>query len=190
MSKAQSNLRYEMLRRLAQISVMENAAIPHMKLTDITDKALRSHEQWVGAGRIPPNGGWNWRAFMVTYRKVPARFELAIWHKDQLCGLSAGVPSKSKMILKIQLIEGTTEENPLAGRIAPIATVCAEAYGVSIGADELRISEPANASLINYYSKLGFVYKPGSKKQPHYLTRFIGVDNGQEDRKLKHSEHN
>lgn len=54
--------------------------------------------------------------------------------------------------------------------------LAAEAYGIRIGADELRIMHPSNQELINYYSRYGYKYVKGTmgfddahEKNPHYL---------------------
>ncbi|WP_020409828.1 hypothetical protein [Hahella ganghwensis] len=174
MSRAAKDLKYANIRRAVYEETVKYAGNPSLKLTEINEHALQHHAKWPDIGREPPNGGWDWRSFMMgKYKKESARFELAIWHRDQLCGLSAGLPSGSKILLKIELIEGTTASpNPLKNNIVPLTLTCAELYGIAIGSEEVRITEPVSG-LIGYYESFDYTYVAGNKRESDYLVKRI-----------------
>lgn len=130
--------------------------IGHIDLTEITEDAIRSQEEW----DIPVNRqiGWDWRQVRDRYRRDHmARVELAVWHGEELCGLMIGKASDGKLVVKINYIQGGELENPLTGFIVPIASRCAELFAVAIEADWIGIQDPIDDDdLLNYYRELGF----------------------------------
>ncbi len=130
--------------------------IGHIDLTEITEDAIRSQDEW----DIPVNRqiGWDWRQVRDQYRRDHmARVELAVWHGEELCGLMIGKASEGKLVVKINYIQGGEVENPLKGYIVPIASRCAELFAVAIEADWIGIQDPIDDDdLLNYYRELGF----------------------------------
>lgn len=115
---------------------------------------------------------WDWKFGVKSYRnRYPNRFELAIWFEKTLCGLSIGRPTYHGSGVRLDFIErNPVRNNPLVGRITPIAVTAYEVYARLIDAKQLRIMFPEK-ELINYYSSLDFVYVPGTgtSQNPSYL---------------------
>ncbi len=135
---------------------LEPDFIGHIDLTEISEEAIQSQEEW----DIPVNRqiGWDWRRVRDQYRRNHmARIELAVWHGEELCGLMIGKASDGKLVIKINYIQGGEIENPLKGYIVPIASYCAELFAVAIEADWIGIQDPIeDEDLLNYYRELGF----------------------------------
>lgn len=83
-----------------------------IRLSIIHKQTLEYWEsKWKSANnRTPPNGGWNWDE-IIKYRNYRCaekyRFDVAIWHNDELCGLSSGHISRSDKHNIIEYIEGS-----------------------------------------------------------------------------------
>ena len=76
--------------------------------------------------------------------------------------------------MRLDFIEKFTN-NPVFSRdMFGVSLIAYEAYGKVIGADKLRIMNPENDRLIEYYSSYGgFCYKKARKGNPHYLVKSI-----------------
>lgn len=72
--------------------------------------------------------------------------------------------------LRLDFIEARPKNNHLKGRVVPTVISVAELYGAIIGASQLRIMNPVNSKLIDYYSSFGYRYIKESIKV-HYLVK-------------------
>jgi hypothetical protein len=158
---------YDVLRREAREDAMKSFK-PTMRndkgqginrdevtLSDIDFKASIAAKQWLSSPERQSEIGIAWPEITIRYaRTVPKRFELAIWHRDLfLCGLALGKPTRSGNKLRLDFIEKSPDKNPLSGLITDITIVALEAYALSIGATQLRITNPINEKIKNYYLK-------------------------------------
>lgn len=67
-----------------------------------------------------------------------------------------GMPSKSRRRLSVEYMEGSPNStHPLKGRILELTLAAAEAYGRTLGAKFLRLSDPA-PGLVAKYEAFGF----------------------------------
>ena len=104
---------------------------------------------------------------------------MAIWHKQTLCGLVVGGPSRRRIRLYVEGIEANPEENPLKSQIIPIALLASEQYAGVIGCEEIWLVEPAEA-LTNLYIKAGYNIRLPNKfiarilRQNRYAVKKIG----------------
>ena len=90
-----------------------------------------------------------------------------------MCGLALGRPSYNATRVRLDFIERVPgANNPLTGRVTPISTTAFEVYARLVDAAEIRIMFP-EASLIEYYSSLGYAYVHGTRtdSNPDYLFR-------------------
>ena len=103
---------------------------------------------------------WDWDKVLKTYRPKPKRFELSIWHeKHWLCSASIGKPTVKGSKLRLDLIESNPNGSSIDGLVIDINLICYKAYAKVIGATELRIMNPVNEIVRDYYlSKKGFSY--------------------------------
>lgn len=164
--------RYESFRKLSRDKILES--LPYadkrlIKLEGITPTSISAAKTWNSYHSRAVD--WDWGFGYESYsRRYPKRFELATWYGNTLASLALGRPSYMGSHLRLDFIEALSENNPLKGRVVPIAISVAELYGTIIGASQLRIIDPIHKNLIDYYTSFGYTYfKQGTKK--HYLVK-------------------
>lgn len=166
--------KYSEFRKVAMDSVRRRlpyADRAKITLRNIDDFALSESEKWESLRDRQVDWPWmtGYRHYSFSY---PKRFELAIWYDNMLCSLSLGRPSYMGTRLRLEFIESRPAEHPLVGRVTPIVLSVAEVYAGLIGASQLRIIDPIDKKLIEYYSSFGYTYKDGSQeKATHYLVK-------------------
>ncbi len=103
---------------------------------------------------------WDWTASVGQYAwRNPQRFELAVWYKKvYLAGLSLGRPTATRAGLRLDFIERNPTNNPMEGLIAEITITAAESYARAIGASEIRIMNPINQAVRDFYLSNGWGY--------------------------------
>jgi len=103
---------------------------------------------------------WDWDKMLKKYKPEPKRFEIAIWHnKHWLCSASIGKTTSQGGKLRLDLIESNPNGTILVGLVIDINIKSYEVYARAIGATELRIMNPVNDAVKDYYlSKKGFSY--------------------------------
>lgn len=84
------------------------------------------------------------------------RFDIAFKVNGKICALCYGVPTKTKMVLKIHALERKPNQNPLQGQTLKIILFAAEAYATLLGSKELWLCNPMNQTLVGKYQKAGF----------------------------------
>jgi hypothetical protein len=144
----------------------------HILLRDIDVAALLQARLW---DRIPERKvDFNWEMDSQIYRKrYPKRFELAIWYQNRLESLALGRPSYNDSQVRLELVERLAGNSQLKGRTFLITELSLIAYANLLGADEIRIMEPINGSVINYYVSRGYTYVPssGARHFPDYCVK-------------------
>lgn len=133
----------------------------YINLMDIDMRALTQARLW---DRIPGRKvDFDWENDSRIYRKrYPKRFELAIWYQGRLESLALGRPSYNGSRVRLDLVERLAGNSHLKGRAFLITELCLIAYANLLGADEVRIMEPINDSVKNYYVSRGYAYVPSS----------------------------
>ena len=161
--------KYTNIRKLAYELTLEE--LPYQDravigITDINNIALATSNAWAFSNERRVH--WDWTFGVKTYRRrYPNRFELAIWYGNTLCGLALGRPSYNVTKVRLDFIERVPgANNPLTGRVTPISTTAFEVYARLVDASEVRIMFP-EASVIEYYSSLGYTYVQGTKTNSH-----------------------
>ena len=175
--------RYELIRKEARLqaeSVLPSKIKNSITLSGISQKELVHTKHWA----ISPNRevDWDWLYGHEIYRKrYPKRFEVAIWYKNFLSGLAIGRPTYHGSKLRLDFAERAPDNCPIKGYVMPVILLSAEAYGLKIGADEVRRMDPMNERLVNYYNRLGYKYVEGTmglgdanEKNPHFLYKKLG----------------
>ncbi len=115
---------------------------------------------------------WDW-SFASRYTKIyPKAFDLSVWHGNTLCSLSLGRPTFNGTAMRLDFVEKFNKHHPFSKEMFPITLLAYEAYGRVIGAEALRIMNPLNKKLIEYYSSHGgFTYEKQKQGNPHYLVK-------------------
>ncbi len=166
--------RYEEFRKVAMDSVKRN--LPYTDKNRISLNRIDSNAlSQAGCWSNDPNRkvDWPWVSGYADYSRIrPKRFELALWYDSTLCSLSLGRTSYHGSRLRLDFLESRPTDCPLKGRVTPIVFSTAEVYAQIIGASELRVIDPIDDNLIEYYSSFGYKYCDGSKeKTKHYLSK-------------------
>lgn len=115
---------------------------------------------------------WDW-SFANSYSNVyPKSLDLSVWFGNTLCSLSLGRPTFKGTEMRLDFIERSPVDCPYAGEMFRVSLLAYEIYGELIGAKKLRIMEPMNKKLIEYYTSFGGFELIGKKQgNPHYLVR-------------------
>ncbi|WP_444937710.1 hypothetical protein [Microbulbifer sp. JMSA002] len=169
--------RYESYRQAVRDHVKE--ALPYgdasqIHLSGLDSRAISQAKLW---DRIPERrADFDWEANTRAYRKIyPKRFELAIWYQNRLESLSLGRPSFKGTRVRLELIERVSGYSMLKGRSFAITELGLIAYANLLGADEIRIMQPINSDVRDFYVQKGYSYIPstGARHFPDYCVKKI-----------------
>lgn len=162
-SHQRTDLTYAQLReqsRAQAISKMPLRLQESVELEDITARSIAQLSRW----ETHPDRRvmWSWPQWTSRYAAIyPKRFELAIWFHSMLCSASLGRPTWGAGKLRLDMIESSPEKTPLTGNTAQLTVIAAEAYALSIGAQQVRIMNPINNKVRSHYESLGYLYFGG-----------------------------
>ena len=121
----------------------------------INERALSTSKSWVESKNRLVNWEWFKSYYPFKYR-YPKRFELALWHKGSLASLSLGRPTYNATGMRLDFIEGNPEYREI--KVFPIVIASLATYAEALGANELRVMNPINDEVKDYYSKFGMNY--------------------------------
>lgn len=175
MTLARAEERYRTAREAAHRSTVMTLrslaaeSFQHLTITDVTVRAIQTFQtQWDHQARRYP---WEWDKQVLAWRKKRAsQWEMAIWHKQVLCGLVVGGPSRRRSRLYVEGIEGNPSTHPLKGHIIAIALLASERYAEGIGCAELWLVNPAE-ELIDEYRQAGYHVRPSNRLLAKILRR-------------------
>lgn len=167
MSKNHGNeFRYQIQRSEARKSAQELAhSNENLKARGIDSTQIRFES--ITQAEIEAADLWGEDATLYPWFDVPhwkqtdpRGFDLSIWFGHELCGLCYATPRKSKICIKIVILEGKPDKShPLRGAVAALALTAVENYALLIGCKEIEIQEPATGA-IPVYESLGFTFDP------------------------------
>jgi hypothetical protein len=104
------------------------------------------------------SSSYPWASVAQWKLKDAKGFDLAIWYGDELCGLCYATPRKSRLRIKIILLEAKPDvDHSLKGMIAPFALMAVELYARILGCRTIEIQHPEPGA-VAYYKALGFDY--------------------------------
>ncbi len=120
---------------------------------------------------------WSWVDAFHYYNKQAKRFDLCISRSGELVGLSYGIPTAHKSKLKIELVEGTPFSLHKGGlKVFNVVSTAAQIYALLLGADEVRVMNPVNDRVRDFYCSLGYAYvKPKKTSLIPYCTIKVEV---------------
>lgn len=123
-----------------------------LRIDPITPLAINAYHQWIGPIGYPLDAVQDWKI------KDPKGLDLAFWYEEELCGLCYATPRRSRICMKIVLLQGRTcNAHPLRGWIAPMALLTTEFYARKLGCTQIEVQEP-DSGAIPYYQTLGFYF--------------------------------
>ena len=154
--------------------------LPNLQIKAITPHALEAFtSDWNHALRLVD---WDWEDQQRRWRRRrPSYWEMAIWHKQTLCGLVIGGPSRRRSRLYVEGIEGNPEPHPLKTHIVRVALLGSERYAEAIGCKEVWIVDPAEG-LLDLYKNFGYAIRLPNKflakvlRQKRFAVKLVGAD--------------
>lgn len=167
MSKNRGNeYRYQVRRSEARAAAQElahaNANLQargidtsQIRFDSITEAEIEASDLWGQESTLYP-----WESVHDWKQTDTRGFDLSIWFGQELCGLCYATPRKSRICIKIVILEGKPDKShPLRGAVAPLALTAIESYAILIGCTEIEVQEPA-VGAIPVYENLGFTFDP------------------------------
>lgn len=148
--------RYEKLRKMA-LDATQSGSSNDLKFRTITTEALNATKLWSrsSARRVD----WDWIDGYGSFKfRYPKRFEVAVWHNDNLITLSLGRPTYQASSLRLDFVEARPRE--LGGRpsVFDEVLVAYSIYARIINAKSIRIMHPINDDVKTYYESFGYSY--------------------------------
>lgn len=120
-----------------------------IRFEPIDHTALVASDSWV-------EGCYPWRSIPDWKLKDPKGFDLALWYGYELCGLCYATPRRSRLTIKIILLEGKPGAgHALKGLVAPLTLMAIDLYARLMNFREIEIQHP-EPTAIRYYKVLGF----------------------------------
>lgn len=152
--------RYSKLRKIAidtaQRTIQE-AGKEHILFTTINNDALNESKKWEES--VKRRVGWNWiEGYSVFKLQYPKRFEIAVWYKQKLAALSMGKPCYHGTSLRLEFVEASPRD---LGERPAVFELILLAYGIYarfINATQIRIMNPINHEVREYYESFGYKY--------------------------------
>lgn len=124
------------------------------RLIDI--ETLAHSKQWERSSKRRVD--WDWMSGYSAFKfRYPKRFEMALWHNNKLASLTLGRPTYSGHRMRMDFIEACPEK-PSDLKIFEISLFAIGIYAQMLGADELRIMNPINTQVRDYYASFGLSY--------------------------------
>ena len=117
---------------------------------------------------------WPWPDLRDRFYRDPARFDLEIRCRGQICAFALGRPSNSRSHCSLYFVEGSPDPaHPLCKKVLPVVLTALERYCVAIGAAEMRIVDPLPPLIPLYVGRYGFALADAPKHAP-YCAREVG----------------
>jgi len=155
-----AEMRYGRLRREALKAAHETLIsqnITNIKLDTISSEALNASRLWDNSKSRQVNWDWfeSYRSFKHRY---PKRFEMAIWDKKSLIGLSMGRPTYQGTALRLDFVEAAPLDLGERPSIIEYVLLGYDIYSRMLNAKQIRIMNPINNKVLSYYKKFGYSY--------------------------------
>jgi hypothetical protein len=148
--------RYDGLRRLA-LELAQEQAPPGIRFDTITPQARAIAESWFSAADRRVD--WRWAATYEIFRfRHPKRFEVSVWEKGDLTGLSMGRPTYAGGHLRLDFIEARPVSLGLKTPVFPEVELAYTVYAKLLNAKQIRITSPINDTVRSYYERFGYRY--------------------------------
>ena len=150
--------RYSEIRSkaLSASEAVLNRKLPELKLSRINKAALEAFKAWENHPKRRVD--WDWFNDYGHFKfRYPKRFEAAVWHKNKLASLTLGRPTYPRgTALRLDFIEASPFDREIA--VFAIVIVAMRTYADMLGAKEIRIMNPINDTVKNYYASHDFEY--------------------------------
>ncbi len=122
----------------------------------IDSNALSQSKQWESSPKRRVD--WDWVDGYNSFRfRYPKRFEMALWHNNKLASLTLGRPTYMGQRMRLDFIEACPNK-PSDLKAFEISLFAIGIYAEALGAHELRIMNPINTQVRDYYTRFGLTY--------------------------------
>lgn len=158
-SLQETMVRYQRLRRLAHEFAEEHFKGLAIRLRDITYSDAVEADKWRDGWCDPQKKpSWEWTRLYNDYKTNAGtkRFDAALIANGKLCALCYGVPTSTKLTLKIHGIARNPVNNPLEGNVLEIMLYTADAYARILKCKEIWLVDPMNEILTQKYQEFGY----------------------------------
>ncbi|APQ14673.1 hypothetical protein BJP27_24170 (plasmid) [Pseudomonas oryzihabitans] len=147
-------------------NVPASGLIPELIRLDVIDQhALTAFAGWGSTYGFP------WHAVPAWKARDSKAIDVALWYDTTLCGLCYATPRKSKLCIKLILLErDPSADNPLRGKVGAFMLIPLLRYAESLKCSEIEVENPLPGALA-IYSLLGFEFRVG--QQGRRLVRSI-----------------
>ncbi|MQG93640.1 N-acetyltransferase [Pseudomonas sp. MN1F] len=161
MRRRHNDLRYQVFRSQARTLtcecvsqngfLREGLEADRVRMEPITSEAIATCLGWgEEASAFPWEEVCTWKASDLR------GFDLSIWYGADLCGLCYASPRKSRLRIKVILLESNPDKShPLKGEVASLALTAIDFYARMLGCREIEIQDPVTAARA-LYEALGF----------------------------------
>jgi hypothetical protein len=173
--------RYRSLRCAAHRFSMEQFKHDFIEIRDIGYSDAVHADKWrsesVDRQEMP---AWSWERMYKEYQSNAGikRYEAALIANGVLCALCYGVPTGSKLTLRLHGIAMKPTNNPLAGKILDILLLSANAYARILKCKEIGIFDPMNETVARQYQKFAYTPRRDRCWLTTHLTMPVNMDAG------------
>ena len=148
--------RYGELRKQAIAMANQALRTSDIRLSLVDATSYEAFRRWQNHPRRQVD--WNWPSGWLTWKThYPKRFECATWKGSRLIGFAMGRPTYQATGLRIDFIEKSPEASEPHLDLTYLALY---AYATLLGATHVKLMNPINAKVKDYYEKRGFVFDP------------------------------
>jgi hypothetical protein len=165
--------KYDQYRSEARAIAKESlpSSLKRLSLEKIDHKALAAFRTWQYLPERKVN--WDWTFSSRYCIRYPKAFDLSVWNGNTLLSLTLGRPTYKGTSIRMDFIESLPKHTIYTGELFSVSLLAYQTYGRLIGAEYIRIIEPTNEKLINFYISQDSGFKLVSAKQgnPHYLVK-------------------
>ncbi|MGM8225344.1 hypothetical protein ACSV5M_02090 [Cellvibrio sp. ARAG 10.3] len=146
--------RYGELRKQSLKMANQALRIPDTKLTLVDNTSYAAFARWQSHPARLVDWDWptSWHSWKTNY---PKRFECATWKGERLIGFAMGRPTYHATGLRLDYIEKSPEASEPHLDLTYLALY---AYATLLGATHVKIMNPINKNVRDYYEQKGFKY--------------------------------
>lgn len=160
MPRERTYLRYQVYRSEArkraglattQMRPISGADRSEVRFETIDAQALVAYQAW-------EDPIFSWEDVIAWKAREPLSLDIAIWFKQELCGLCFANPNNSRQRIRIVRLEGKPGKiHPLKNRIGALALLAIDEFARIIGGRIIEVQEPMPGA-IPIYQQLGFTF--------------------------------
>jgi len=146
--------RYGALRKQSITLANDALRLPDTRIALVDQTAYTAFQKWQNHPERKVSWDWPqaWSSWKINY---PKRFECASWKGNRLIGFAMGRPTYHATGLRLDYIEKSPEASEPHLDLTYLALY---SYATLLGASYVKIMNPINTDVKDYYERKGFVY--------------------------------